>query len=202
MNPILLDLPMPIVTPRLLIRPPQVGDGIMLNQAVIESFETLHQFMDWAKVKPSLEDSEVVVRREAANWIYKKPEDGELMLLILHKDTHEMVGATGYHNINWSVPCLETGYWLRTTYERNGYMTEAINAITRYAFKQLAVTRIAITCDVDNIRSKKIPERLGYQLEAILKSNRISPMTYAVSDTLVYTLDNLHRLPDLNCSWQ
>ena len=28
MKPILLDLPMPIITPRLLLRPPQPGDGI------------------------------------------------------------------------------------------------------------------------------------------------------------------------------
>ncbi len=43
MKPILIDLPMPILTPRLLIRPPRVDDGIELNEAVIESFETLRQ---------------------------------------------------------------------------------------------------------------------------------------------------------------
>jgi len=35
MKPILLDLLMPIITPRLLIRPPQVGDGKMLNVACL-----------------------------------------------------------------------------------------------------------------------------------------------------------------------
>jgi hypothetical protein len=41
--------------------------------------------MPWANVKPSLDDSEEIVRREAANWIFKKKEDTELMLLILDK---------------------------------------------------------------------------------------------------------------------
>ncbi len=72
MKPILIDLPMPILTPRLLIRPPQVGDGIALNEAVIESFETLSRFMGWAKEKPSIEDSEEQVRLCAANWYKKK----------------------------------------------------------------------------------------------------------------------------------
>lgn len=39
MKPILLDLPMPIITPRLLLRPPQPGDGIALNAAVSESYD-------------------------------------------------------------------------------------------------------------------------------------------------------------------
>lgn len=99
MNPILLDLPMPITTPRLLLRPPRAGDGAMLNAAILESFDLLSQFMLWAKEKPSLEDSETVVRREAANWIFKKREDPELMLLIFDKNTNELIGASGFHSI-------------------------------------------------------------------------------------------------------
>ena len=43
MNPILIDLPMPITTPRLLIRPPRLGDGIVVNAAIIESNELFIQ---------------------------------------------------------------------------------------------------------------------------------------------------------------
>ena len=78
MKPILLDLPMPIITPRLLLRPPQPGDGIALNAAVSE------------------------------------------------------------------------------------------------------------TCDIDNVRSKKIPQRLGFQLEGTLKANRLKPLTDEVSDTVIF----------------
>ncbi len=51
MNPILIDLPMPITTSRLLIRPPQLGDGIAVNAAILESYDVLYEFMDWAKKK-------------------------------------------------------------------------------------------------------------------------------------------------------
>jgi RimJ/RimL family protein N-acetyltransferase len=200
-NPILIDLPIPIVTPRLLIRPPKIGDGAMLNSAVLESFDLLNKFMSWANVKPSLDDSEEIVRREAANWIFKKKEDPELMLLILDKKTNDLIGSTGFHDINWEVPCVETGYWVRKKYSGQGLITEAANAITQYAFKVLNVKRIAITCDIDNGRSKKIPERLGYQLESIMKSNRIKPTTDEVTDTLVYVRFGLSGLPELNVSW-
>ena len=85
--------------------------------------------MLWAAEKPTLDDSEEVVRREAANWILKKTDDPELMLFILDKSTNELVGATSYHGIDWNVPCVETGYWVRKKYSGQGYITEACNAI-------------------------------------------------------------------------
>ncbi|HHR1385264.1 TPA: GNAT family N-acetyltransferase [Legionella pneumophila] len=200
-NPVLIDLPIPIETPRLILRPPKVGDGAMLNSAVLESFNLLNKFMLWANEKPSLDDSEEIVRREAANWLFKKKEDPELMLLILDKKTNDFIGATGFHNIDWDVPCVETGYWVRKKYSGQGFITEAINAITRYASTALNVKRISITCDIDNEQSKKIPERLGYQLESIMKSNCIKPSTGEVSDTLVYVRLDLMDLPELDVIW-
>ena len=42
-----------------------------------------------------------------------------------------------------------------------------------------------IACDVKNIRSRKIPERLGFVLEGIMKFNRVG-VDGVVSDTLVF----------------
>lgn len=201
MKPILLNLPIPIITPRLLIRPPVIGDGKLLNTAILESFETLKNYMLWAKEKPTLDDSEEVVRREAANWILRNKEDPELMLLLFDKGTNDLIGASGFHAIDWDVPSVETGYWVRNKYSGQGLITEAVNAITQYAFKVLMVKRIAITCDVDNYKSKKIPEQLGYCLEGTLKCHRIKPITGKPSDTLVYARYGLEKLPDLIVNW-
>ena len=76
-------------------------------------------------------------------------------------------------------------------------MTEAVNAITQYAFKQLGVKRIAVTCDVDNMRSKKVPERLWHKLESIVKSNRVN-ISGKISDTLVFAR---HNLPQVVVTW-
>lgn len=202
MKPILFDFPTPIVTPRLILKPPQVGDGIIVNKAVLETFDELHQFMHWAQEKPSIDDSEEHVRLAAANWILKRNEEPYLPLFMFDKKTNQFVGGTGYHHYDWIVPCIETGYWIRKTYTGQGLMTEAINAITQYAFKQLGVKRITITCDIDNLRSKKIPERLGYTLEGVLKANRKKPITNEVTDTLIYSKYDLNGLPDLTVEWR
>jgi len=201
MKPCLPDFPMPIVTPRLLIRPVIIGDGAIFNEAITESFEHLHRFMDWAKEKPSIDESEELARLAAANWILKNAEEPWLQLCILDKETNQFIGAVGLHHYAWEVPSIETGYWIRTSRAQHGFMTEAINAITRYAFKQLGVKRIAITCDLDNLRSRRIPERLGYILEATLKNHRRKPATGELSDTLVYARYDCEDMPELEVTW-
>jgi ribosomal-protein-serine acetyltransferase len=42
-DPVLIDLPMPISTPRLTIRPKQVGDGAITFSAVLETWEELNR---------------------------------------------------------------------------------------------------------------------------------------------------------------
>lgn len=197
-----IDLPTIIETPRLILRPPKEQEGKILNSAILESFDLLNKYMIWAKTKPSVEESEEIVKREARNWIFKKKSDPEFMFFILDKYNNDLVGATGFHGIDWDVPCAETGYWVRKKYSGQGYITEAINAITQYAFNVLHVKRLAITCDIDNARSKKIPERLGYRLESIMKANRIKPTSGEVTDTLVYVRNDLVNLPALSVSWK
>ena len=201
MKPILFNLPLPIETPRLILTSPQIGDGPKLNKGIIESFELLHKAMPWAITKPSMEDSEEFVRKAAANWILKECAEPWLPLFIFDKQSHDFIGATGFHNINWQLPSVETGYWIHSKYMGNGLMIEAINAITQYAFRQLNVRRIAITCDIDNTRSKNIPEKLGFTLEGTLKAHRIQPLGNIISDTLIYARYNLIDIPPLDVSW-
>ncbi len=52
-----LYLPTPIITPRLVLRPPQIGDSAVVNAAITESLDMLAEFMPWAKIKPTVADT-------------------------------------------------------------------------------------------------------------------------------------------------
>lgn len=194
MKPILLDFPMPIKTQRLSLRPPKPGDGEIINGAILETYDDLKHIMPWAKTMPSIKDSEEFVRQSTANWILKNNEEPYLPLFIFEKNDMEFIGATGFHHMNWDIPSFEIGYWLRRSKRGHGFMTEAINALTRYAFLELHAKRIEIRCDILNSRSKKIPERLGYHLEATLKNHRINPLSNSISDTLIYARYDLEKV--------
>src|SRR3990167_2624507 len=180
------DFPMPITTDRLIIRPTQAADAKMLNEAILESFNELHFWMEWANHQPDFQETEKLAKEAADNWVAKKNDEPYLQLVILDRNTNEFIGGTGFHHYNWNIPSIETGYWIRKSKSGHGYMTEATNAVTQYAFKQLHVKRISLTCDPDNIKSKNIAERLGYTLEGGLKNHRIKPENGKIGDTLIY----------------
>ncbi len=201
MNQNLPNFIMPITTPRLTLRPPELADAKVANAAILESFEDLSRFMPWAKTPPSLNETTDFIQQAMANWVVKKSEEPYLPLFIFEKVSGAFLGSTGLHHMNWEVPCFETGYWLRTSAGNHGYMTEAVNAITRYAFIQLGAKRIAITCQRENVRSKKIPERLGYVQEGVLKFNRRDVQSGTLTDTLMYARYDLDGLLDLKVEW-
>ena len=137
-NPLIVDIPQKIYTPCLLLRAPQTGDGVMLNQAITESFSVLSQWMDWATHVPTLEESELYVRTSCNDWIMRK----NLPFFIFSTQDNTLAGETGLHHIDWSIPKFETGYWIRSTYQNQGIITEAVTALMYYAFKQLHAQKV------------------------------------------------------------
>jgi RimJ/RimL family protein N-acetyltransferase len=181
MKPILIDFPDSFETERLTIRSPLPGDGAELQAAVAETIEDLRPWMPWADHIPTVEEEEESVRRGHIRFL--KRED--LWLLLFLKATHTFVGGSGLHRIDWDVPRFEIGYWVRRRFAGQGYITEAVRGITCFAFETLGARRVEIHCDVRNVRSQRVAERAGYELEATLHNHMVAP-DGALRDTLIY----------------
>ena len=57
---------------------------------------------------------------------------------------------------------IEIGYGINSEYENKGYMTEAIQAITRWASLQPEVNKIEAEAEEDNIASIRVLEKSNY----------------------------------------
>ncbi len=182
MKPILHEFPNQIETPRLIIRSPQPGDGALLHQAVCASQEELRQWMPWAVNVPTAEEYEVRVREGQLKFLARE----DLWLMLVLKESRQIIGGSGLHRINWEVPKFEIGYWLHTAYTAQGLATEAVAAITEFAFTTLQAQRVEIRCDALNIRSAAIPRRLGFTHEATLRSDDRHHLTNDLRDTLIF----------------
>lgn len=169
-------------TERLIIRAPRVSDALDVWTAIHESEKELKEWMPWAQQLPKLEETEENIRQATADFIARK----DLRLLLFSKATGEFVGSSGLHQINWSIPKFEIGYWLSSSKAGQGYMTEAVEAITNFAFQELQACRVEIRCDEENVKSKAIPERLGYQLEGVLQKNMQSSDGKDLRNTCIY----------------
>ncbi|MEJ8547971.1 GNAT family N-acetyltransferase [Brevibacillus borstelensis] len=182
MNPLLLDFPCEFFTERLLIRMPKPGDGKAVFQAINASMAELKPWMPFAHYEQTEQDVELNIRESYVNFL--KRED--LRLLVFHKESGEFVASSGLHRINWAIPKLEIGYWIDTRFSGKGYMTEAVQGITSFAFEELKARRIEIRCDPRNVKSRAIPEKLGFALEGILHSDSLSADGKELRDTCVF----------------
>ena len=181
MNPLLLEFPESFDTERLTIRAPRPGDGAELNAAIRDSHAELKPWMPWAQTLPPPEDSEANIREAVAQFIART----DLRLLLFLKGTGTMVGSSGLHRINWTVPSFEIGYWMRTPYCGRGLMTEAVGAITAFARDQLGARRVEIRMADTNLASWRVAERAGFGLEATLHHDR-RLLDGSLSHTRVY----------------
>lgn len=182
MNPMLIEFPEEFSTERLVIRMPKPGDGKVVYDAMMASMNELKQWLPFAQKEQTEQDVELNIR--SAHISFLKRED--LRLLVFLKETGEFIASSGLHRINWSVPKFEIGYWIDSRFSGKGYMTEAVKGISEFAFHELKARRVEIRCDVRNLKSRAIPERLGFTLEGILKNDALSVDGKELRDTCVY----------------
>ena len=182
-SPILRDFPDAFETERLRIRSPLPGDGAEVYAAVAESLEELKPWLPWARGELTVEVEEENMRRARAAFL----ERSDLMLLLFLRGTGTLVGGSGLHRIDWEVPKFEIGYWVRTRFAGQGYMTEAVGGITAFAFDRLGARRVEIRCDSLNRRSARVAERAGFCLEGELRNAEVGPGGEP-RHTLVYSM--------------
>ncbi|WP_305513296.1 GNAT family N-acetyltransferase [Methanobrevibacter sp. V14] len=73
--------------------------------------------------------------------------------LLIHPDTNHW----------WGEDSAELGYWIGSQYQGRGYASEASKALISRAFNQLNIKRIFATYKSENIQSKRVLEKLGFE---------------------------------------
>lgn len=189
--PILRDFPHSFETERLLIRLPLPGDGADVHEAVVESLELLKPWMPWAQQAPDKELTEATIRKAYCAFL----ERTDLRFHLFEKSTKIFVGSSGLHQIDWSLPKFEIGYWCRKSFVGKGYISESVRGLTVFAFQVFKAKRIEIRCHERNIRSRKVAERLGYRLEGVMRNNQID-IDGKLENTCIYAMipEDFHDL--------
>lgn len=85
---------------------------------------------------------------------------------IMHKMDAKIIGKVVVFSIltgNFSM-CM-VGYKLHCDYVNQGYMSEALARVVRFAFETLGLHRIEANILPDNYPSRRVVEKLGFSLE-------------------------------------
>lgn len=177
-----IDIPTEFETERLTLRAPRIGDGSIVNKAIRESINELKLWLPFAQTTPTMEETELNLREASARFFNRE----SMRYLIFRKECNEFIGVTSFEGVSWDIPKTQIGYWINTKYNGNGYMKEAVEALTNLGLNKIQFNRIEIRCESTNIKSRAIPEKLGFELEGILKNEDLSADGSKLTDTCIY----------------
>ncbi|MET9884768.1 GNAT family N-acetyltransferase [Streptomyces sp. NPDC006430] len=79
-----------------------------------------------------------------------------------------LVAAVGVHVRGPGM--YEIGYWAAKEHRGNGYMVEAVAAVSRWAFTEVGAVRLEWRAEVGNAGSRAVAEKTGFRFEGVLRA--------------------------------
>ncbi|MFN6464240.1 MAG: GNAT family protein [Nostoc sp. DedVER02] len=150
-------------TERLLLRETNLQDAeaifAIFSDPAVTQFHDLDTFT-------SLEEAIAVIERGA-----KRFEQGEgIRWGIARKQDNVLIGSCGFR-WNPQEHSAEVGYEVASNFWRQGIMTEAVHTILQFGFKKMGLHFVVAQVMLNNIASKKLLEKLGFQSQGVLKQH-------------------------------
>ncbi|MBT8213424.1 MAG: GNAT family N-acetyltransferase [Acidimicrobiia bacterium] len=155
-----------IATPRLSLRPFRRRDIDMLHTSASESMSELSRWLPWASGAYTRSMAQTYIRDSMSAWNEGRAFDFAMRTV---EDRPRHVGNVSVWFTSAQNKTGEAGYWTRTPDTGKGYMTEAVASILDFAFRDLAMHRVAVRVAVGNAASVKIAEKLGFTYEGTLR---------------------------------
>jgi [ribosomal protein S5]-alanine N-acetyltransferase len=114
-------------------------------------------------------------RRAFTNRVYwaqrAEAQGTALPMLLVRREDQQLLGALTLDNIRRGPSQTGTfGYWIGSSFARQGYMREAILALTHHAFTRMDISRLEAACLPENTASRGVLEKCGFKYEGVAQS--------------------------------
>jgi RimJ/RimL family protein N-acetyltransferase len=139
------------------------------------------RFSDWAP------QTDAEARAYLAEHEQARRRGGQVeFALVEPHDDDAVLGGGSLNSIDLEQRRAAIGYWLAQPARGRGVATHAVRLISRWAFNDLHVARLELTCGPDNRASQRVAERCGFTREGILRSH--IPFKGTRRDTVLFSL--------------
>lgn len=175
------------------LRPWEPRDAATMSEAVVDSYEHLRPWLDWASRDQDEAASAAVIDGFTADW----RAQSDFVLGIVSSDETCALGGTGFHLRGGPLgDQAEIGMWIRADRAGNGLGTAALRAMLEWGFTGWGWRRIVWRCDLHNDGSRRVAEKCGMRLEGQFREDSRGP-DGELRDTLLFArLAREHRLGD------
>ena len=112
--------------------------------------------------------------RQDLNWHIAHQQDPQRRFYYLAMELvaeKRVIGFCGLKFKEGSHQEAELSYAMNRDYWGQGYMSEAVEALVDFAFRELAVHRVSGRCCPENISSARVMEKIGMKQEGHLREN-------------------------------
>lgn len=104
------------------------------------------------------------------------------------KSEKKVIGGIGLSKVNNFDGTASLGYWLAESYWKQGYGSESLDALLKFAFNKLKLRRVEAGVFVGNPSSGKLLEKFGAKQEGLKRKALRCKADGKIKDELMYGL--------------
>ncbi len=154
--------PLPITTPRLLLRPARMSDAQDMFEYSKDPLVAKYVLWD---AHTSIRETRSVLRHMIRDYRYAPP----FTYVIELRAEHRVIGTIGLMNVNRMYRSAEVGYSLSREYWNRGIMSEALKGMLGFCFDEMGFNRIEAQHEVENPASGAVMRHAGMRHEGTLR---------------------------------
>lgn len=153
------------INDQLQLRTFTIDDAETLFQLTMASKPYLREWLGWLDYIETVDDS----RQNIEGRIKGLLETGGYPKSFAIVYQGELAGTIGFNDINRGIKCGTVGYWLGQDFQGKGIMSQALETLIEYGFRDLGLNKIEIRVATGNVKSRALPEGLGFKQEGVLR---------------------------------
>lgn len=163
-----------------------VTDRLILREWSLLDVDDMFAYAKLDTVGPSAGWEPHKTRQDTMEILKRFIAQNDTWALVLKK-TGKVIGSVGIHDfIDLNGKRVKTlGYVLSTAYEGQGLMTEACRKAIQYVFEEMDIEMIEVSHFLDNHKSERVIEKLGF---SFVKIADYSTFSHGVKQSKYYRL--------------
>lgn len=155
-------------------------DASTLYALVDSNRKYLRQWLSWVDMQQGPHD--------AGQFIEGARNDNQAGVALLLGIEHEgdIVGVIGFYEFDNENRHTSMAYWISSSHQGKGIVSSSCERLIEYAFTDLGLNRVVMQIAEDNIRSRRVAERIGLACEGTSRQSEwlydhfVNQVIYAV----------------------
>lgn len=147
-----------------------ITNRLKLRPFIEEDLNDFHEYLSCESIYV-FEPGRPLNMEESRDLLRARVIDKRFWAIVV-KEANKVIGNIYFEQDPWTeIETYNLGYIINPNFHNLGYCTEACLAIVNNAFNVLNAHRIEARCNIKNLSSNRVLEKVGFRLEGTLKNN-------------------------------